>query len=119
MILESIKKHAKEISKQDYFSIIMAAAVHDLGHLGVNNDFLINSKHPRATTYNDKSVNENFHISRAFEIARESPDLDIFDGFTMDEQKQASPAWQHCLSWLAKLQALGIPRLASRPAVLG
>lgn len=102
VILESIKKHAKEISKQDYFSIIIAAAVHDLGHLGVNNDFLINSRHPRATTYNDKSVNENFHISRAFEIARESPELDIFDGFSVDEQKQAryrcSVVW-HGMAW--------------------
>ena len=88
VIMESVKKQVKDIPKQECFSIIIAAAVHDLGHLGVNNDFLINSRHPRATTYNDKSVNENYHISRAFEIARESPELDIFDGFTLDEQKQ-------------------------------
>lgn len=88
VILESFKRQVKDISKLEYFSVIIAAAVHDLGHLGVNNDFLINSRHPRATTYNDKSVNENFHIGRAFAIARESPDLDIFDKFSIDEQKQ-------------------------------
>ena len=88
VILESFKQQVKQISKLEYFSMIIAAAVHDLGHLGVNNDFLINSRHPRATTYNDKSVNENFHISRAFAIAREAPDFDIFDVFSVDEQKQ-------------------------------
>ncbi|KAG2429188.1 hypothetical protein HYH02_014121 [Chlamydomonas schloesseri] len=88
VILESFKKQVKQISKLEYFSIIIASAVHDLGHLGVNNDFLINSRHPRATMYNDKSVNENFHIARAFAIARESPDLDIFSGFSLDDQKQ-------------------------------
>ncbi|PNH04372.1 cAMP-specific 3',5'-cyclic phosphodiesterase 4C [Tetrabaena socialis] len=87
VILESFKKQVQQISKLEHFSIIIAAAVHDLGHLGVNNDFLINSRHPRATMYNDKSVNENFHIGRAFAIARESPDLDIFSGFSLDDQK--------------------------------
>lgn len=88
VILGSFKKQVKEISKLEYFSIIVASAVHDLGHLGVNNDFLINSRHPRSTMYNDKSVNENFHIARAFAIARESQDLDIFSGFSVDDQKQ-------------------------------
>ncbi|MEW5300572.1 MAG: hypothetical protein WDW36_003491 [Sanguina aurantia] len=88
IILESLRKSVHTISKQEIFCIIIAAAVHDLGHLGVNNDFLINTKHSRATTYNDKSVNENFHVCRAFEIARESSELDLFDGFTAAEQKQ-------------------------------
>lgn len=88
IILESFAKQVSEIPKMDTFCIIMASAVHDLGHLGVNNDFLINSKHPRATTYNDKSVNEQFHISRAFEIARHMEGCDIFELFTHDEQKK-------------------------------
>ncbi|KAG2498529.1 hypothetical protein HYH03_003779 [Edaphochlamys debaryana] len=87
VIMESFKKQVKQIPKLEYFAIIIASAVHDLGHLGVNNDFLVNSRHPRATMYNDKSVNESFHIARAFAIARESPDLDIFSGFTLEEQK--------------------------------
>ncbi|GAX72650.1 hypothetical protein CEUSTIGMA_g106.t1 [Chlamydomonas eustigma] len=88
IIMNSVKLHLDEIPKMEIFCIIMAAAVHDLGHLGVNNDFLINSKHPRATTYNDKSVNENYHISRAFEIARTTPSCDIFESFTFEEQKK-------------------------------
>eukprot|EP00798_Chlamydomonas_sp_ICE-L_P032708 gene32708-3592_t len=88
IIMKSFSKHVTEVTKMDMFCIIMASAVHDLGHLGVNNDFLINSKHPRATTYNDRSVNENFHISRAFEIARNYSGCDIFEAFTFDEQKK-------------------------------
>ena len=99
VILQSFAKHVSDIPKMEYFCIIMASAVHDLGHLGVNNDFLIKSKHPRATTYNDRSVNENYHISRAFEIARESKDCDIFDLLTVEEQRkvgrQAALAWHH------------------------
>lgn len=90
IILQSFAKQVNEVPQNEKFCIIMASAVHDLGHLGVNNDFLINSRHPRATTYNDKSVNENYHISRAFEIARTYPDCDIFELFTHDEQKKVS-----------------------------
>eukprot|EP00195_Chlamydomonas_chlamydogama_P012048 CAMPEP_0202894308 /NCGR_PEP_ID=MMETSP1392-20130828/3741_1 /ASSEMBLY_ACC=CAM_ASM_000868 /TAXON_ID=225041 /ORGANISM="Chlamydomonas chlamydogama, Strain SAG 11-48b" /LENGTH=290 /DNA_ID=CAMNT_0049578963 /DNA_START=290 /DNA_END=1162 /DNA_ORIENTATION=- len=88
IIMQSFAKQVTEIPKLDTFCVIMASAVHDLGHLGVNNDFLINSKHPRATTYNDKSVNENFHVSRAFDIARTTPGCDIFELFTVEEQKK-------------------------------
>lgn len=88
IIMQSFSKHVTEVPKIEMFCIIVASAVHDLGHLGVNNDFLINSKHPRATTYNDRSVNENYHISRAFEIARNYKGCDIFEGFTFDEQKK-------------------------------
>lgn len=87
IILKSLALHV-EVPKMDAFCIIIGAAVHDLGHLGVNNDFLINSKHPRATIYNDKSVNENYHISRAFEVVRTVPGCDIFENLTFDEQKK-------------------------------
>lgn len=88
IMLESLEQHLHDITSMEKFCIIVAAAVHDLGHLGVNNDFLINSKHPRATIYNDKSVNENYHISRAFELARNAPGCDIFAGFDFQQQKK-------------------------------
>lgn len=88
IIMQSFAKVVNDIPKMDMFCVIMASVVHDLGHLGVNNDFLINSQHPRATTYNDKSVNENYHISRAFEIARNRKGCNIFEHFTFDEQKK-------------------------------
>jgi hypothetical protein len=90
IILHNLAKQVPDLPKTEVFCIIMASAVHDLGHLGVNNDFLINSRHPRATTYNDKSVNENFHIAKAFELARTNTGCDIFELFTFEEQKKVS-----------------------------
>lgn len=46
----------------------MAAAIHDFEHPGVNNAFLINSESDLALKYNDTSVLENYHASRAFEV---------------------------------------------------
>lgn len=88
IIMHSLEKVLPDIPKMDAFCIIIGASVHDLGHLGVNNDFLISSRHPRATAYNDRSVNENYHVSRAFELARSIPGCDIFESFTSDEQKK-------------------------------
>ena len=52
-------------------SLVLAAAVHDLGHGGVTNEFLVATRHPWAVTYNDVSVNENRHVSRAIALAEE------------------------------------------------
>ncbi|CBZ51454.1 putative 3'5'-cyclic nucleotide phosphodiesterase [Neospora caninum Liverpool] len=49
-------------------AIIVAALVHDVGHFGMNNNYVVNSGHPLAITYNDRSVLENFHSALAFRI---------------------------------------------------
>lgn len=50
--------------------LIVSALVHDLGHPGVNNAFLIASKSKEAIIYNDQSVLENFHASAFFSIMK-------------------------------------------------
>ena len=47
---------------------VTAAAVHDVGHQGLTNDYLIRSHHPFAITHNDVSPNESHHASAAFEL---------------------------------------------------
>lgn len=49
-------------------AFVVAAAVHDVGHQGLTNDFLIRSHHPYAITYNDISPNESYHCATAFRI---------------------------------------------------
>lgn len=50
------------------FSILVGAAIHDVGHPGYNNAFQSNSFSQTALTYNDNSVLENFHTSLAFQM---------------------------------------------------
>ncbi|KAI9206711.1 uncharacterized protein BJ171DRAFT_597362 [Polychytrium aggregatum] len=72
---------------QDCFSGIVAGAIHDFEHPGVNNAFLVNSSAQLALRYNDQAVLENFHCSRAFEVMTSSPDCNILGKFAPDQFK--------------------------------
>ncbi|KAL7269972.1 3',5'-cyclic-nucleotide phosphodiesterase [Rhizina undulata] len=47
----------------DAFTLLIVAIGHDVGHPGVNNNFLITLKAPLAQVYNDRSVLESFHCA--------------------------------------------------------
>ncbi|KAL3146015.1 hypothetical protein ABBQ38_015372 [Trebouxia sp. C0009 RCD-2024] len=85
MIILKAGPNSLNFTKLEVFSLICAAAVHDLGHPGFTNDFLINTQHANAITYNDRSVNENFHVSCAFRIVSQSEETNIFSGLTRAE----------------------------------
>lgn len=78
------------LSKLERFAIILASAVHDLGHPGVNNVFLVKTRDKQALTYNDRSVNENMHASLAFTLALEHDDLNLFRRFSTAEYEQVT-----------------------------
>jgi hypothetical protein len=42
------------LTRMERFCIIFASAVHDLGHPGLNNDFLVRSRDRQAIIYNDR-----------------------------------------------------------------
>lgn len=52
----------------DVFALVVAALCHDLGHLGVNNSFLVATSNDLAIKYNDQSCLENMHANKAFSI---------------------------------------------------
>ena len=45
----------------EFFSLLVAAVAHDVGHLGVNNAFLVKSWHALAVRYEDQSPLEKLH----------------------------------------------------------
>ena len=59
------------------FALVFGAAVHDLAHPGLNNAHLVNTAHPLALVYNDSSPLENFHISTAFKLMTDDPNVDV------------------------------------------
>jgi hypothetical protein len=63
-----VGKLESSLSQLEILSILIAAAVHDFEHPGVNNNFLINTRDKKAVLYNDKSVLENHHAAAAFQV---------------------------------------------------
>lgn len=58
----------RTLTHVEYFALIISALCHDLEHPGVNNPFLVSSRSDLATLYNDRSVLENHHCCRAFQL---------------------------------------------------
>ena len=58
---------ALKLTVDEVFASIMAAAVHDVAHPGVNNAYLIESNDLLAIRYNDKSPLESMHAAFMFE----------------------------------------------------
>ena len=59
-------------------SLMVAALAHDLGHPGINNAFLVNTRDSLATTYNDISVLENSHAAKMYEMIAGDEEKNIF-----------------------------------------
>lgn len=81
MTMEWILKSAymrAQVSALDHLMVMVAAAIHDVGHPGRNNLFLIKTMHPLAINYNDKSVLENMHLAKSFEVMRQENETNWF-----------------------------------------
>ncbi|CAF0979474.1 unnamed protein product [Rotaria sp. Silwood1] len=70
----------------EIMSAIFAAAVHDVDHPGVTNQFLINTKSDLALMYNDESVLENHHLAVAFKLLQ-ATERNIFSHLTAKQIK--------------------------------
>ena len=67
-------------------SAIFAAAIHDVDHPGLTNQFLINTSSELAIMYNDESVLENHHLAVAFKLLQNA-DCDIFVHLTRKQRQ--------------------------------
>ncbi|KAJ1510989.1 High affinity cAMP-specific 3',5'-cyclic phosphodiesterase 7A [Coelomomyces lativittatus] len=68
---------ADHFSHEEIFACIMAAAIHDLDHPGVNNVYLIETRHSLCLRYNDQSVLENHHCTKGFEWLLVNPETNF------------------------------------------
>ena len=71
----------------DLICLFISAGIHDLGHPGYTNNFLINTKNELAIRYNDQSVLENFHVSEGFNIIFKKKGCNIFENMSNDDYK--------------------------------
>jgi hypothetical protein len=71
----------KRLSDLNLMAGLIACLLHDVGHPGVTNGFLISIKHLKAIRYNDRSILENHHLAIGFKILLD-PQNDIFESLS-------------------------------------
>jgi len=65
---------------------LLAAAIHDYEHEGVNNDFLVKTSSQKAILYNDRSPNENHHVAAAW-LLLQSSECSFLENITVAEHR--------------------------------
>jgi len=66
---------------------MIAAIGHDIGHIAVNNQYLIEVAHELALTYNDQSPMENMHCHKLFQVLKEQ-EANVFAQVDKDLRKE-------------------------------
>ena len=93
-LMDSLSKSSsgeKKITEAMKYVALLAACAHDVGHSGVNNNFLVNTNDDLAILYSYDAPLERMHASKGFALMREknSDVFSIFDG----EQLKKSRKW--------------------------
>uniref|UniRef100_A0AAY4BC10 Phosphodiesterase n=1 Tax=Denticeps clupeoides TaxID=299321 RepID=A0AAY4BC10_9TELE len=70
----------------EILAAIFAAAIHDVDHPGVSNQFLINTNSELALMYNDESVLENHHLAVGFKLLQ-GENCDIFQNLAKKQRQ--------------------------------
>uniref|UniRef100_A0A4W4FBB3 Phosphodiesterase n=1 Tax=Electrophorus electricus TaxID=8005 RepID=A0A4W4FBB3_ELEEL len=70
----------------EILAAIFAAAIHDVDHPGVSNQFLINTNSELALMYNDESVLENHHLAVGFKLLQ-GENCDIFKNLSKKQRQ--------------------------------
>lgn len=72
----------------EVFSLLVGALSHDVGHIGVNNAYLVKTKHELALRYNDKSPLENMHCNLLYEVLSKE-ESNIFKGLSQSQWRES------------------------------
>mmetsp|Transcript_67586 Transcript_67586/g.119894 ORF Transcript_67586/g.119894 Transcript_67586/m.119894 type:complete len:617 (-) Transcript_67586:1213-3063(-) len=79
-------KATLKMNENDCFAALVAAAIHDYDHPGLNNNFHIRTGSYLATLYNDRSVLENHHLTAIFSLIK-NPTYNIFHSMSFETYK--------------------------------
>lgn len=74
-------------SDLEIFAALIAAAIHDVDHPGLSNQFLINTNDELALLYNDTSVLEQHHLAVAFKLLQ-CHNCDFLTGLNKQKRQQ-------------------------------
>jgi hypothetical protein len=77
----------KFLSELQQFALLVAAIGHDIGHLGMNNGFLLEVQHELALQYNDRSPLENMHCAKLYAILAK-PENNVFKVLSKEQYKE-------------------------------
>lgn len=75
------------MSEVSQFWLMISAVGHDIGHTGVNNQFLVETADELALRYNDRSPLENMHCARLFQVISD-PEANVFAQVDKDLYKE-------------------------------
>lgn len=91
------KSHMHKVySKLEIFSLFTAALSHDVGHLAVNNVYLVKARHELAITYNDVSPLENMHCAELYRVLCQA-ETNIFSGMTDTQWRESRKIILPCI----------------------
>jgi 3'5'-cyclic nucleotide phosphodiesterase len=86
LLLQSNFYEIADLSPFHVLALLLSAIVHDYKHPGLNNSFLLLTGHKLAIRYNDTSILENYHVSKAFGgISKDT--LNIFSNISKEEYR--------------------------------
>jgi len=77
----------KYLAPKELLAILVACIVHDLGHPGLNNAFLVSTTDKLAILHNDRSVLENHHCVQAFKLLL-TTENDFLEYFTQADRQE-------------------------------
>jgi len=75
-------------SQVEMLAIMTGALVHDVGHPGVNNVYLVKAKHSFALMHNDRSPLENMHCAVVYEILS-IPETNLFASLSEEQWRES------------------------------
>jgi calcium/calmodulin-dependent 3',5'-cyclic nucleotide phosphodiesterase len=92
VILEADHDRNLTMTNEVMYGALLAALVHDLGHPGLTNRFMVRTNNEFAIKYNDISVLENMHVFVALSLTKRAG-CDVFATFSEETKRDTRHLW--------------------------